>query len=72
MRHGIISNLARLAVAVLLSALPGGSITGAPKIRAMQIIDELEGAPRGAYCGSMGYFNHDGTGSWNILIRSIQ
>ena len=57
---------------VLLSALPGGSITGAPKIRAMQIIDELEGAPRGAYCGSLGYFNDDGTGSWNILIRSIQ
>jgi Anthranilate/para-aminobenzoate synthases component I len=55
-----------------MSALPGGSITGAPKIRAMQIIEELEGSPRGAYCGSMGYFNHDGTGSWNILIRSIQ
>ena len=57
---------------VLMSALPGGSITGAPKIRAMQIIDELEQAPRGAYCGSLGYFNFDGTGSWNILIRSIQ
>ncbi|MCO8060151.1 aminodeoxychorismate synthase component I [Acinetobacter towneri] len=57
---------------VLMSALPGGSITGAPKIRAMQIIDELEGAARGAYCGSMGYFDADGTGSWNILIRSIQ
>ena len=57
---------------MLMSALPGGSITGAPKIRAMQIIDELEGAPRGAYCGSLGYFNFDGTGSWNILIRSIQ
>lgn len=57
---------------VLLSALPGGSITGAPKIRAMQIIEELEDAPRGAYCGSMGYFNFDGTGCWNILIRSIQ
>ncbi len=57
---------------VLMSALPGGSITGAPKIRALQIIEELEGAPRGAYCGSMGYFNADGTGSWNILIRSIQ
>lgn len=57
---------------VLIAALPGGSITGAPKIRAMEIIEELEGAPRGAYCGSMGYFNHDGTGSWNILIRSIQ
>ncbi|QOW47090.1 MULTISPECIES: anthranilate synthase component I family protein [Acinetobacter] len=57
---------------MLLSALPGGSITGAPKIRAMQIIEELEGAPRGAYCGSMGYFNFDGTGSWNILIRTVQ
>ena len=57
---------------MLLSALPGGSITGAPKIRAMQIINELEAAPRGAYCGSLGYFNDDGTGSWNILIRSIQ
>ncbi|ENV09251.1 hypothetical protein F966_01903 [Acinetobacter higginsii] len=57
---------------MLLSALPGGSITGAPKIRAMQIIEELEGTPRGAYCGSLGYFNFDGTGCWNILIRSIQ
>lgn len=57
---------------MLLSALPGGSITGAPKIRAMQIIEELESAPRGAYCGTLGYFNFDGTGSWNILIRSIQ
>ena len=57
---------------VLMSALPGGSITGAPKIRAMQIIEELEESPRGAYCGSLGYFNFDGTGSWNILIRSIQ
>jgi para-aminobenzoate synthetase component I len=57
---------------VLISALPGGSITGAPKIRAMQIIEELEQGSRGAYCGSMGYFNNDGTGSWNILIRSIQ
>ncbi|MDQ9019508.1 anthranilate synthase component I family protein [Acinetobacter sichuanensis] len=56
----------------LMSALPGGSITGAPKIRAMQIIEELENSPRGAYCGSLGYFNFDGTGSWNILIRSIQ
>lgn len=57
---------------VLFNALPGGSITGAPKIRAMQIIHELEEQPRGAYCGSLGYFNHNGTGCWNILIRSIQ
>ncbi|MCP5793434.1 chorismate-binding protein, partial [Klebsiella pneumoniae] len=47
---------------MLLSALPGGSITGAPKIRAMQIIEELEEAARGAYCGTLGYFNFDGTG----------
>jgi len=52
---------------MLLKALPGGSITGAPKIRAMQIIAELEQQPRGAYCGSLGYFNQDGTGRWNIL-----
>lgn len=57
---------------VLMSALPGGSITGAPKIRAMEIIEEIEGNARGAYCGSLGYFNYDGTGAFNILIRSIQ
>lgn len=57
---------------LLLSALPGGSITGAPKIRAMQIIDEIEQGARGAYCGSMGYFDSHGMGAWNILIRSIQ
>ncbi|RYY80613.1 MAG: aminodeoxychorismate synthase component I [Moraxellaceae bacterium] len=57
---------------VLFSALPGGSITGAPKIRAMQIIDELEAQSRGAYCGSMGFLNYDGTGCFNILIRSLQ
>lgn len=57
---------------VLFSALPGGSITGAPKIRAMQIIDELEAEPRGAYCGSMGYLNYNNTGQFNILIRSLQ
>ena len=57
---------------MLLTALPGGSITGAPKIRAMQIIEELEEAPRGAYCGTLGYFNFDGSGRWNILIRSFQ
>lgn len=57
---------------VLFSALPGGSITGAPKIRAMQIIDELEAQSRGAYCGSMGFLNYAGTGCFNILIRSLQ
>jgi para-aminobenzoate synthetase component 1 len=57
---------------VLLAALPGGSITGAPKIRAMQIIQQIEAANRGAYCGSIGYFNYDGSGRFNILIRSLQ
>lgn len=57
---------------VLLTALPGGSITGAPKIRAIEIIHELEKQPRGAYCGSMGYLNFDGSGEWNILIRTLQ
>ena len=57
---------------VLFNALPGGSITGAPKIRAMQIINELEAAPRGAYCGSLGYLNYDNTGQFNILIRTLQ
>lgn len=60
------------ALDVLFRALPGGSITGAPKIRAMQIIDELEAQSRGAYCGSMGFLNNDGTGCFNILIRSLQ
>jgi para-aminobenzoate synthetase component 1 len=57
---------------VLFSAFPGGSITGAPKIRAMQIIDELEAESRGAYCGSIGYLNYNNTGSFNILIRTLQ
>lgn len=57
---------------ILFSALPGGSITGAPKIRAMQIIDEVEAGRRGAYCGTLGYLNYDGTGRFNVLIRSIQ
>ena len=57
---------------VLFDSLPGGSITGAPKIRAMQIIDQLEYEARGAYCGSMGYLNYNNTGSFNILIRTLQ
>jgi len=57
---------------VLLESLPAGSITGTPKKRAVEIINELEAKPRGAYCGTMGYLNFDGTGQWNVLIRTLQ
>ncbi len=55
----------------LRSMLPGGSITGAPKIRAMQIIDELEPCRRDIYTGSIGYLGFDGTCDFNIAIRTI-
>jgi para-aminobenzoate synthetase component 1 len=58
-------------VDLLGATFPGGSITGAPKIRAMEIIAELEPTSRGAYCGSLGYFGLDGGLDLNILIRSI-
>lgn len=57
---------------VLFESLPAGSITGTPKKRAVEIINELEAKPRGAYCGTMGYLNFDGTGQWNVLIRTLQ
>lgn len=56
----------------LLAAFPGGSITGAPKIRAMQRIAQYERTPRGAYCGTLGYIGFDGTMDMNIIIRSAQ
>lgn len=59
-------------LAVLFGSLPAGSITGTPKKRSVEIISELENAPRGAYCGTMGYMNFDGSGQWNVLIRTIQ
>ena len=57
---------------VLFGSLPAGSITGTPKKRAVEIIAELESTPRGAYCGTMGYMNFDGSGQWNVLIRTLQ
>lgn len=54
----------------LESCFPGGSITGAPKIRAMEIIEELEPIGRGPYTGAMGYLGLNGKSSWNILIRT--
>lgn len=56
---------------VLRAVFPGGTITGCPKERCMAIIAELENVGRGAYTGSMGYLNHDGSMDMNILIRTI-
>lgn len=58
-------------VDVLRAAFPGGSITGAPKIRAMQIIAETEPHIRGPYCGAIGYIGFDGSMDLNIAIRTI-
>ncbi|WP_282109601.1 aminodeoxychorismate synthase component I [Shewanella algicola] len=56
---------------LLQAAFPGGSITGAPKIRAMQIIEELEPSRRNLYCGSIGYISHDGNMDTSITIRTL-
>lgn len=56
---------------VLSNIFPGGSITGAPKIRAMEIIAELEGEKRHIYCGSIGYIDYNGNAHFNIAIRSL-
>ena len=59
------------AVDVIAALFPCGSITGAPKIRAMQVIDEIEGAPRGIYCGSIGRIDKDGNAAFNVAIRTF-
>ena len=64
-RHGVTPGQAIAAV------FPGGTITGCPKVRCMQIIAALEQGPRGAYTGSFGYLNRDGSMDLNILIRTI-
>ena len=56
---------------LLASTFPGGSITGAPKIRSMEIIRELEPVARSVYCGSIGYISADGTMDTSIAIRTI-
>jgi para-aminobenzoate synthetase component I len=61
----------RDALDVLRDSFPGGSITGAPKQRAVQIIDELEPHPRGVYCGVIGYVGFDGNMDSNIVIRTL-
>jgi para-aminobenzoate synthetase component 1 len=57
-------------VDLLRASFPGGSITGAPKIRAMEIIAELEPTRRGPYCGSVGWFGFDGGMDTSIVIRT--
>ncbi|MCC7096471.1 MAG: aminodeoxychorismate synthase component I [Thermomonas sp.] len=76
--HHIVSNVrGRLCVdttpgEVIAAVFPGGTITGCPKVRCMQIIAELEGVGRGAYTGAMGWLGHDGDMDLNILIRSAE
>jgi para-aminobenzoate synthetase component I len=59
------------AIDLLKATFPGGSISGAPKVRAMQNISELEPTPRGPYCGSLGFMAPGDRADWNILIRTI-
>jgi anthranilate synthase component 1 len=76
--HHIVSNVqGRLRTGttpgqVIRALFPGGTITGCPKVRCMEIIAELEGRTRGAYTGSMGYLNRDGDMDLNILIRTLE
>ena len=75
--HHIVSNIAGqltdgiLPGDVIKAVFPGGTITGCPKVRCMEIISELEHEARGAYTGSMGYLNHNGDMDINILIRTM-
>ena len=75
--HHIVSNVRgtlRTGVTpgqAIAAVFPGGTITGCPKVRCMQVISDLEGGPRGVYTGSMGYLNRDGGMDLNILIRTV-
>src|ERR1700692_2831276 len=75
--HHIVSNVSgRLRedaspIQVIRALFPGGTITGCPKVRCMEIIAELEGTGRGAYTGSIGYLNRGGSCDLNILIRTL-
>ena len=70
--EGVISDSCNVGDA-LTALFPGGSITGCPKLVTMAAIDELEGAPRGAWTGSIGHINFSsGQADWNILIRTME
>ena len=75
--HHIVSNIRAVirpdvsAGDAIAALFPGGTITGCPKVRCMQIIAELEGEARGPYTGSLGYLNRDGSMDLNILIRTL-
>ena len=75
--HHIVSNVSGILradvtpIEALRAVFPGGTITGVPKFRCMQIIAELEGVGRGAYTGSLGYLDRNGTMDLNILIRTM-
>ena len=75
--HHIVSNIKGklkegMGIKDIVQALfPGGTITGCPKVRCIQIINELEKMPRGSYTGSLGYLSQDGKMDFNILIRSF-
>lgn len=56
---------------VLRATFPMASMTGAPKLRAMQLIEQVEDAPRGPFSGSFGFFAPDGTGDFNVVIRTV-
>lgn len=59
------------AASALAACFPGGSMTGAPKIRAIEILEELEGAPRGIYSGAFGYMGFDGSADFGMTIRTL-
>jgi anthranilate synthase component 1 len=75
--HHIVSNVSGklradvTPIGALRAVFPGGTITGVPKFRCMQIIAELEGTGRGAYTGSLGFLGRDGSMDMNILIRTL-
>jgi len=75
--HHIVSNVRGQLSAdatpgkIIAAMFPGGSITGCPKVRCMEIINKLEARPRGFYTGAMGFINRDGSGDLSILIRCI-